>query len=95
MRLVEQGQMDLDTPANRYLKRWQVPAGQHAPQKVTVRISLSHTDGLTIHGFTDYSQRPPGDRKKANNQLVCRPSLPEFLVTAKIIPAASAAVAGI
>jgi len=57
MRLVEEGKVDLDAPANRYLKRWQIRSTQFDPNGVTIRRLLSHTAGLTAHGYGDYSQR--------------------------------------
>ena len=57
MRLVEQGGVELDAPANRYLKRWQLRSSQFDPAGVTIRRLLSHTAGLTVHGFLDYDQR--------------------------------------
>jgi CubicO group peptidase (beta-lactamase class C family) len=57
MRLVEEGKIDLDAPANRYLRRWKVESSQFDPNGVTIRRLLSHTAGLTVHGFLDYSQR--------------------------------------
>ena len=57
LRLVEQGKVELDAPANRYLKRWQIRSSQFDPAGVTVRRLLNHTAGLTVHGFLDYDQR--------------------------------------
>jgi CubicO group peptidase (beta-lactamase class C family) len=57
MRLVEQGKVDLDAPANRYLKRWQVRSSQFDPNGVTIRRMLTHSAGLSVHGFLDYDQR--------------------------------------
>ena len=57
MRLVEQGRVELDAPANRYLKRWQIRSSQFDPAGVTIRRMLSHTAGLSVHGFLDYDQR--------------------------------------
>ena len=57
MRLVEQGKLDLDAPANQYLKRWQIQSTDFDAQQVTLRRLLSHTAGLTVSGFSDYSQR--------------------------------------
>ncbi len=56
MRLVEKGQLDLDAPANRYLKRWQIRSSDFDPNAVTIRRLLSHTAGLTVHGFSDYPE---------------------------------------
>ena len=47
MKLIEEGKMNLDTPANRYLKRWQLPSSKFDNNQVTVRRLLSHTAGLT------------------------------------------------
>jgi CubicO group peptidase (beta-lactamase class C family) len=56
LRLVDQGTLALDADANRYLRTWKVPAGPlTASQKVTVRRLLSHTAGLTVHGFPGYA----------------------------------------
>ena len=59
MRLVEAGKIELDAPANRYLKRWQIRSTRFDPNGVTARRLLSHTAGLTVHGFADYE---PGAR---------------------------------
>jgi CubicO group peptidase (beta-lactamase class C family) len=62
LRLVEQGRLSLDENVNRRLTSWQVPATQWtAHADVTLRRLLSHTAGLTIHGFPGYdadSARP-------------------------------------
>jgi CubicO group peptidase (beta-lactamase class C family) len=57
MRLVELGLVDLDEPANRYLKRWQFQSNEFNPEEVTVRGLLSHTAGLTLRGLSDYGPR--------------------------------------
>ena len=57
MRLVDQGRLDLDAPANDYLKRWQVESSRYDSNRVTIRRLLSHTSGLSIHGYVDYSPR--------------------------------------
>src|SRR5437867_9438198 len=54
MRLVEQGKVQLEAPANRYLKRWQIRSTKFDPNGVTIRRLLSHTAGLTVPGFFDY-----------------------------------------
>src|ERR1043166_5430317 len=59
MRLVEMGKVQLDAPANRYLKRWQIRSTKFDPDAVTPRRLLSHTAGLTVHGYSDYKE---GDR---------------------------------
>lgn len=54
--LVQAGQLNLDTDVNRYLKTWKVPENNFTAQKkVTLRGLLSHTAGLTVHGFPGYA----------------------------------------
>ena len=50
--LAEQGKVKLDDDVNSYLKSWKVPENEFTKeQKVTLRRLLSHTAGLTVHGF--------------------------------------------
>ncbi len=49
MRLVEQGRLELDAPAERYLTRWHLPASQYDANGVTIRRLLSHTAGISEH----------------------------------------------
>lgn len=57
MKLVEMGKINLDTPVNRYLKRWQLPQSKFDNEQVTARRLLSHTagltDGLGYNGFAN------------------------------------------
>ena len=54
--LVEQGKLKLDDDVNTYLKSWKVPENEFTKeQKVTLRRLLSHTAGLTVHGFPGYN----------------------------------------
>ena len=56
MQLVQAGKIELDAPVSRYLKRWQLPAGEFDASGVTVRRLLSHTAGLSDSlGFGDYA----------------------------------------
>jgi CubicO group peptidase (beta-lactamase class C family) len=57
MKLVERGAIDLDRPVNEYLDRLQIESGMFDANAVTVRRLLSHTSGLGIHGYVDYSPR--------------------------------------
>jgi len=55
LRLVEQGKLDLDIDVNKYLSSWQIPENEFTEKnKVTLRGILSHTAGLTVHGFQGY-----------------------------------------
>jgi len=56
MHFVQAGTLDLDTDVNQYLKTWKVPENQFtANKKVTLRELLSHTAGMTVHGFPGYA----------------------------------------
>jgi CubicO group peptidase (beta-lactamase class C family) len=55
MKLVEQGTLSLDQDVNATLKTWKVPENEFTKtEKVTLRRLLSHTAGLTVHGFPGY-----------------------------------------
>jgi CubicO group peptidase (beta-lactamase class C family) len=54
MRLSEQGVLDLDANINRYLKEYHVPTFDGKEHDITLRMILSHTAGLNIHGFPGY-----------------------------------------
>lgn len=56
MRLVREGRLDLDEDVNRYLKSWQIPANGSWQPRVTLRQLLSHSAGLTVHGFPGYAR---------------------------------------
>ena len=56
LRLVERGTLNLDTNVNNYLKSWKVPDNKFTTtEKVTLRRIVSHTAGLTVHGFPGYA----------------------------------------
>lgn len=55
MRLVEEGKIELDSPAEKYLTRWHLPETDYDVNKVTVRRLLSHTAGLSLHGYPGWS----------------------------------------
>lgn len=72
LRLVEQGKLDLDKDVNQYLKTWKLPDNEYTRRKkVTLRGILSHSAGLTVHGFPGY---------EAGETL---PSVPQILDGAK------------
>ncbi len=55
--LVQEGRLDLDTNVNAYLERWQVPGNTFtAIEPVTLRRLVTHTAGLTVHGFPGYAR---------------------------------------
>jgi CubicO group peptidase (beta-lactamase class C family) len=55
MRLVQDGFLDLDTNINQYLKTWNLPENDLTKATpVTLRMIMSHTAGITVHGFKGY-----------------------------------------
>ena len=79
LRLVQDGKLSFDANVNDYLKSWHLPDNEFTvEQKVTLRRLLSHSGGLTVHGFPGY---------ESGAQL---PSLPQILDGVK--PANTAAV---
>lgn len=57
LKLVEQGKLALDKNINDILKSWKLPENEFTrEQKVTLRRILSHSAGLTVHGFGGYAK---------------------------------------
>jgi CubicO group peptidase (beta-lactamase class C family) len=60
LHFVEEGKLELDRNVNDYLKSWKVPENDFThEQKVTLRRILSHSAGLTVHGFPGYEAGKP------------------------------------
>ena len=60
LHLVEQGKLSLDADVNQYLTSWKVPQnGFTVRSMVTLRGLLSHTAGMTVHGFPGYDVSEP------------------------------------
>ena len=60
LHLVEKGTLPLDTDVNATLTSWKVPENKFTTtEKVTLRRLLSHTAGLTVHGFPGYDVSAP------------------------------------
>jgi CubicO group peptidase (beta-lactamase class C family) len=60
LRLVEQGRIGLDEPVVGHLRRWRPPPSPFDSGGITVRRLLSHTAGLSVHGFRGQPpQEPP------------------------------------
>lgn len=57
MKLVQDGKIDLDAPAEKYLTRWHLPNSEFDINKVTIRRLLSHTAGLSLHGYPGWSPK--------------------------------------
>src|SRR5262249_12938142 len=57
---VEEGKLSLDEDVNAKLKSWKVPDNEFTKeQKVTLRRIVSHSAGLTVHGFPGYASGEP------------------------------------
>lgn len=60
LRKVEAGELDLGHDVNAYLKSWKLPESPaSAGKKATLERILSHSAGLTIHGFPGYAVGEP------------------------------------
>ncbi len=60
MKFVQDGKLTLDQDVNQRLKSWRVPENEFTKnEKVTLRRILSHSAGLTVHGFGGYAQGEP------------------------------------
>jgi CubicO group peptidase (beta-lactamase class C family) len=60
LHLVEQGKLSLDKDVNQYLKSWKLPQSELTrTTRVTLRRILSHSAGLTVHGFPGYASGAP------------------------------------
>lgn len=60
LRLVQEGKLSLDENVNDKLKTWKVPDNEFTEkEKVTIRRILSHSAGLTVHGFPGYAAGEP------------------------------------
>ncbi|MGD9345410.1 MAG: serine hydrolase domain-containing protein [Candidatus Aminicenantes bacterium] len=79
LKLVQSGILDLDRNVNDYLRSWKVPENEFTRrQKVTLRRILSHSAGLSVHGFRGYAEGEPvpsiievlDGRPPANNEPV-------------------------
>jgi CubicO group peptidase (beta-lactamase class C family) len=56
LKLVEQGKLSLDDDVNHRLTSWHLPDSRFtATEKVTLRRLLTHSAGLTVHGFPGYA----------------------------------------
>ena len=56
LRLVQDGKLTLDEDVNVKLRTWKVPENAFTVrEKVTIRRILSHSAGLTVHGFAGYA----------------------------------------
>lgn len=60
MHLVQAGKLTLDTDINDYLKSWKLPGNEFTQEaNVTLRGLLTHSAGVTVHGFPGYEAGTP------------------------------------
>ena len=61
LHLVEQGQLDLDTDIRNNIPTWQIPDPDNNLEEkhISLRNLLTHSAGLTVHGFAGYKQGKP------------------------------------
>jgi CubicO group peptidase (beta-lactamase class C family) len=60
LRLAQQGKLSLDVDVNTLLTSWKLPSDPVAAGKpVTLRELLTHTAGVTVHGFPGYASTAP------------------------------------
>ncbi|PSL34523.1 serine hydrolase domain-containing protein [Chitinophaga ginsengisoli] len=57
LNLAQEGKLNLDSDINIYLKSWKFPYDSLSKgKKITIANLLSHTAGLTVHGFDGYEK---------------------------------------
>ena len=83
LKLAQDGKVDLDADVNQYLTSWKVPTNEFTKANpVTLRQLMTHTSGLTQHGFPGYvrGSKIPTDVEvlmgKGNTDLVTVDTLP-------------------
>lgn len=59
LRLVAEGRVALDEDVNDRLTSWKIPSNRTWQPRLTLRQLLSHTAGLTVHGFPGYRRDEP------------------------------------
>lgn len=59
MQLTEKDLVKLDDPVDPLLSRWHLPESEFDRSKVTLRRILSHTAGLSVHGYGGSDQGTP------------------------------------
>jgi CubicO group peptidase (beta-lactamase class C family) len=59
LRLVESGRIGLDEPVLGRLRRWRLPPSPLDADGITVRRLLSHTAGLSVHGYVGLTSNRP------------------------------------
>jgi CubicO group peptidase (beta-lactamase class C family) len=82
LRLVEQDRIGLDEPVIGHLRRWRPPRSPFDADAVTVRRLLSHTAGLSVHGYVGQALDRPLPSIAASLSGETRRSFPVELLDA-------------
>lgn len=67
LRMAEAGVLDLDEDVHERLKSWHLPTVNGVMPRITPRMLVSHSAGLSVHGFIGYTVEQP------------QPTLPDIL----------------
>lgn len=68
LNLVQEGKLNLNADINDYLKTWKFPYDSLSKgKKITIANLLSHTGGITVHGFAGYEN---GDKIPTITQIL-------------------------
>jgi CubicO group peptidase (beta-lactamase class C family) len=59
VRLAQEARLSLDEDVGAYLKSWKVPATGGFQPRITLRQLLTHSAGLSVHGFPGYGTDEP------------------------------------
>jgi CubicO group peptidase (beta-lactamase class C family) len=60
LRLVQEGKLNLDEDVNKMLVSWKLPSNEFTAKRyVTLRKIMSHSAGITVHGFDGYTVDQP------------------------------------
>ena len=60
LKLAQDGKIDLNSDINTYLTGWKFPYDDVSKgKKITIANLLSHTGGLSVHGFRGYEPNEP------------------------------------
>ncbi|NFN94681.1 beta-lactamase family protein [Clostridium botulinum] len=59
MKLVDEGNLNLDEPINTYLTKWKIPDTEFDENKLTLRTLMSHTSGITGSNEIGYESPLP------------------------------------
>jgi CubicO group peptidase (beta-lactamase class C family) len=59
MQMVDDGKLKLDAPVDTYLRRWHLPPSSFDNNEVTIGRLLSHTAGISEHGYHGWDPTSP------------------------------------